>query len=39
LDVNEDCLEGTFWVGRGAVGRVHSNTANGSANDLSYKGK
>ena len=36
---DDACLEGPFWTGRGAVGRVHSNTVNGRANDLSYRVK
>lgn len=36
FDDNDHCLEGPFWTGRGTVGRVHSNTVNGRANDLSY---
>lgn len=34
LGSNGDCLGS--WLGLGTVGRVHSNTVNGRANDLSY---
>ena len=32
-----DCLDAAVWVGLGTVGRVHSNTVNGRAKDLSCK--
>lgn len=34
LDKNEEVLEGLFCAGFGTVGRVHSRTVNGRANDL-----
>ena len=36
LEDDDNSFTGPLWPGRGTVGRVHSNTVNGSANDLSY---